>query len=266
MQLASRRERSSCPRDRCIIAARSGRLGGAAGLTTAKNANRRLSTPGQVPCRDRIHVAQHVRPSFPGHHLGRKPRAGARLRGRRHAARHQLHGCRHPGRARPPAAGPVTLRHPAPRARRGEGAVGFRDRRRRDAGDHRHADLDADRECRPALQGLWRHRQAVSPGPRRLHLRDQIRRARLSRRRPLVGARDGGARGGRRAGAQGGAGLDRARRAGLDGREVDRPRQLGLGFRRRCRKSVLHARPAIRDRCSPTISTASARPARRSAR
>ena len=25
----------------------------------------------------------------------------------------------------------------------------------------RHADLDADRECRPALQGLWRHRQAV---------------------------------------------------------------------------------------------------------
>ena len=50
------------------------------------------------------------------------------------------------------------------------------------------------------------------------------------------------------------------------GDEGDRPRQLGLGFRRRRRKSVLHARTPSRCRSSPTISTASARPARRSAR
>ena len=104
------------------------------------------------------------------------------------------------------------------------------------------------------------------PGPRRLHLRHEIRHSRLSRRRPLLGARDGGARGGRRPGAQGRAGHGGARRAGLDGREVDRPRQLELEFRRRRRKSVLHARPARRCRSSPTISTASARPAPRSAR
>ena len=41
--------------------------------------------------------------------------------------------------------------------------------------------------------------QAVPAGPRRLHLRDEIRPARPSRRRPLLGARNGGARGGRRA-------------------------------------------------------------------
>ena len=52
----------------------------------------------------------------------------------------------------------------------------------------------------------------------------------------------------------------------VDGREIDRPRQLELEFRRRRRKSLLHARPGIGRRSSPTISTASARRAPRSAR
>ena len=47
-------------------------------------------------------------------------------------------------------------------------------------------------------------------------------------------------------------GMIGARRAGVDGREVDRPRQLELEFRRRRRKSVLHARSGIRWPSSPT--------------
>ena len=110
-----------------------------------------------------------------------------------------LHARRHPGRARPPPARPVALRHPAARARPGADPVrrDARRRRRRDADHHRHADLHADRECRPAFQGLWRDRPPVPPGPCRLHLRGQIRPARLSRRRPLLRARDRGAGGGR---------------------------------------------------------------------
>ena len=38
------------------------------------------------------------------------------------------------------------------------------------AGDDRNADRAADRQCRPALQGLRRHRRQVPPRPRRLHL------------------------------------------------------------------------------------------------
>ncbi len=51
--------------------------------------------------------------------------------------------------------------------------------------DHRHADRAADRERRPALQGLWRDQRPVPARPCRLHLSGQIRRARLSRRRPV---------------------------------------------------------------------------------
>ncbi len=104
----------------------------------------------------------------------------------------------------------------------------FADERRR-AGHHRHADRAADRECRPALEGLFRHQGQVPARPRRLHLRRQIRHPRLSRRRPRLGARDRGARRRRRHRAQGRARHDRARRAGADGPAQDRPRALGLG-------------------------------------
>ena len=67
------------------------------------------------------------------------------------------------------------------------------------------------------------------PGPRRLHLRRQIRPARLSRRRP-ASARETATR------VAAGAiarkivpGPQRARRAGADGPAPDRPRALGLG-------------------------------------
>ncbi len=78
---------------------------------------------------------------------------------------------RHPGLARQAPARPVALRHPAPRGRPGQGPLRrHARRRRRDDDHHRHADLDADRERRPALEGLWRDRPAVPPGPCRLHL------------------------------------------------------------------------------------------------
>src|SRR5262245_31227176 len=67
-------------------------------LTAGENANRRQPS---LPRKTSFHVAQHVRPSLPGHHLGRKPRAGSRLCSRWHAAGHPLHACRYPGRARP---------------------------------------------------------------------------------------------------------------------------------------------------------------------
>ena len=55
--------------------------------------------------------------------------------------------------------------------------------RERTGRDHRHADRAADRERRPALEGLFRDQGHVPAGPCRLHLRREIRAARLSRRR-----------------------------------------------------------------------------------
>ncbi len=69
--------------------------------------------------------------------------------------------------------------------------------------DDRHADPAADRECRPALEGLPQHRRPLPAGPRRLHLLEEIRHPRLSRRRPRLGARDRVARRRRRGRAQG---------------------------------------------------------------
>ena len=69
--------------------------------------------------------------------------------------------------------------------------------------DHRHADLAADPQHRPAVEGLWRDRREVPARPRRPDLPPEVRPPRLSRRRPLVGARDRGA---------GGRGRRRARR------------------------------------------------------
>ena len=95
---------------------------------------------------------------------------------------------RHPGVDGKAPARPVALRHPAPGARHGEDPV-----RRVRGRHHRHADRAAHRQCRPAQPRLRRDQGPVPAEPRRLHLLQEIRRARLSRRRPPVGARDGGA-------------------------------------------------------------------------
>ena len=113
------------------------------------------------------------------------------------------------------------------------------------AGHHRHADRAADRERRPALEGLFRHQGHLSAGPRRLHLRRQIRLARLSRRRPRLGARDRDAGRGRRHRPQDRAGPQRARRADPDRRADDRSRAPGTGPRSSAiRSSVPDAKAA----------------------
>ena len=78
-------------------------------------------------------------------------------------------------------------------------------------------------------QGLFRDQGQVSARPRRLHLRCEIRPARLSRRRPAIRARNGNAGCRRCDRAQGRARPDRARRAGADRAAPDRSHALGLG-------------------------------------
>ena len=72
---------------------------------------------------------------------------------------------RYPGRSRPPPAGPVALHHPAAGSRIGQDPLrrvrAMTDRR---AGHDRHADRADDREHRPALEGLWRDPRQLS-GP-----------------------------------------------------------------------------------------------------
>ena len=87
---------------------------------------------------------------------------------------------------------------------------------------------------------------------------------RLSRRRPRLGARDGGAGRSRRDRPQGDARRQRSRRAGADGETQDRPDPLGLGRGRA--EPVLLPRRRRRRALRRTISTTSARPAPRSAR
>ena len=65
-----------------------------------------------------------------------------------------------------------------------------------------HADRPARREHRPALVRLRKDQGPLPSRPRRLHLPAEIRLARLPRRRPLLGARNGHARRGRRDRAQ----------------------------------------------------------------
>ena len=119
----------------------------------------------------RAHVAQHLRPPLPRHHLWRKPWAGDRLRGRWLPAGHRADRSRHPaldGKAPP---GPEQVRHPAPGTGRGEDSVRRVPGRAHDgAGHHRHAHRPVDRECRPALQGLWRHPRQIPSRPCRLYL------------------------------------------------------------------------------------------------
>ena len=67
---------------------------------------------------------QQLRRAVPLHDLGREPRAGDRLRGRRRAAAPAARRGRHPALARPPPARPVEVHDPAPRARPGEDPLG----------------------------------------------------------------------------------------------------------------------------------------------
>ena len=151
-------------------------------------------------------------------------------RGRRLPARHPADRERHPAVSRQAPARAIALHHPAAGARRRAHPLRrVRRRAHRRAGDHRHADRAPDRQCRPALQGLFGHSRQIPARPRRLHLRCEVWIARLSRRRAAVGARDRDAGCGRRHCAQGRAGHDGARRAHSDGAGKDRPRALGLG-------------------------------------
>ncbi len=87
----------------------------------------------------------------------------------------------------------------------------------------------ADRQCGPALEGLFRNRRELPARACRFHLRCQIRHPRSARRRAFLGARNRDARGRRCHCAQGGARHARAWRAGADGAAQDRPPQLELG-------------------------------------
>jgi hypothetical protein len=149
-------------------------------------------------------------------------------------------GCppQHPAdRGRSPAvAGPAQarrqpLRHPAAGERHGPHPV-RRVRRRRRPGHHRHADLHPDRQRGRSGRRTMARSPAPSARPRRLRLSGQIRRARPSRWRPFLGARDGGARRRRSRGPQG-AGRDHPhpRGRGPAGPAPDRAR--GRRFRRR---------------------------------
>ena len=100
--------------------------------------------------------------------------------------------------------------------------------------------------------------------PRRLHLLEEIRHARLSRRRPRLGARTAVAGRRRRGRAQGaGAGRVAPRRAGADRAAPDRPRRLGLEH---VEDNPFWCPDPAAVRAGPIISTACARPAPRPAR
>ena len=103
------------------------------------------------------------------------------------------------------------------------------------------------------------------PVPRRLHLLQEIRRARLSRRRPAVGARDRRARRrGRHRPQDPGRRRQHPRRRGAARHPEDRPRQMGLvRHRRQSRSGVPTARPRRAGRAiSTTCASAAARAAR----
>ena len=136
---------------------------------------------------------QYIRQAFHGDELRRESRARARLRGGRLPAGARLErggfasGC---GSAPP---GHFAVHEPAARARHGAHLVG-RVRRQ----DHGHADRTPGRERGSALARLREDQGSLSARARGLHLSAEIRLSRLSRRRPLLGARDRDARRGRR--------------------------------------------------------------------
>ena len=161
--------------------------------------------------------------------------------------------------------GPVALHHPAPGARRrcrsSPACSTTSDRR---AGHDRHADRAADRECRPALQGLCRDQDKYRPGHAdftydvKYGIRDY---------------RGGGRSSARETAARVAAGAIarkvvpgvhvRGALVQMGPHKIDRA-TLGLGRGRP--QSVLLPRRRRRRRLRRAISTASARRARRSAR
>ena len=140
-----------------------------------------------------------------------------------------LAGRGHPGVPGQAPARPIALHHPAPRARRRAHPVRRVRRRGRPPGDHRHADLARHRQRRPARARLRRHQGQVPARPCRFHLPGEIRHPRLPRRRALLRARDGHARGRRRGCPQAAPRRHHPRRAGSDRQARDRPRALELG-------------------------------------
>src|SRR5690606_31177812 len=107
-----------------------------------------------------LHERQHIRALAALYELGGEPwpcpgRGGGWLPAGTGTERE-----RHPALPRCAEAGDEPLHRPAQGARPGEDPVGGVRRE-----DHRHPDQPDDRECRPALQGLFRRRQGLSPRP-----------------------------------------------------------------------------------------------------
>ena len=137
-----------------------------------------------------------------------------------------LRGSGPPGLSRQAPARPVALHDPAAGAGRGPHPLGRLDGRERPAGDDRHADRAADRERRPALQGLRRDQGQVSapamptsPTDQKYGIRDYRGGGRSSARETAMRVAAGGvARKVLR-------GRDDPRRARADGPARDRPRR-----------------------------------------
>src|SRR5947209_13915348 len=90
-----------------------------------------LVTRGTTLAHGFCNVTQYVRPLVPRHHVRRKPRGGARLRGRRLPAANSAHRGRYPAVARQTTARAVALHHAAARAGYGEDPIGDVSRRER---------------------------------------------------------------------------------------------------------------------------------------
>ena len=196
---------------------------------------------------------------LPLHHLGRKPRAGDRLRRRRRAAAHAARRAGHPALARPAQARPVALHDAAARERPGQDPL-----RRLRGPDHRHADPAADRERGRALQGLRRIADSFRPGHadytywKKYGIRDYRGGGRASARETAsrVAA---GAVARKILGDQ----HRHSRRPHPDGPARHRPQPLGLG---RPSTTIPSGAPTDRRRSSGrAFSTACARPAPRPA-
>ena len=184
-----------------------------------------------APAARRIHVAQHLRPSFPRDHLGREPRARDRLRRRRLPAA----ASRSP---RPTSSPTSTSADPASRASPRSGASRTRcgscpacSRTRRPARCSRPARRSpAHRQCRRALQGLSA-RSATRIGP-------ATPTSPMTRSTASATIAAGGRSSARETATRVAAGaiarkvvpgMMRARRARPDRPAHDRSRELGLG-------------------------------------
>ncbi len=222
----------------------------------AASPSRSAAAPSPAP--HLVACAQQLRPPVPRHHLGREPRPGDRLRGRRLPPGLPLDEAdiqpwldkRRPGQSR------FTTQRQEP------DAVASCPACSRGVTTGTPIALRS-RTSTSARRITARSRSSTGPGHADFTYDAEIRHSRLPRRRALVRARNGGAgRGGRRGAARA------ARASGSAARWCrwaarDRPRALGLG--------AVDANPffcpdAVAAARGTPISTASARPARRSAR